>query len=815
MASLTDQIPTVGSGRPIVEPNRQTGGGFLSGLANLASDGIKAYANNQANQARTAEAAREAGGRKVLNEAEIFYNQNKAQQTAEIRAGQAGEYLEFEDIMGGELTDEVRNLRRGQRAVQQGRQSQEAFDIRMEKFITTMNNKFPEYAADLGKYMQARGFSHHTWREAALEDQMVLGGDKAQVDGYSAMVKTATEEGWANLNLTNDQLYQMGVKVTRDKVQAEIAAKASAEARAAAGEKRDNWKFMDNIAKEQMFSAASSSLSASLGGLVDTLQNLVIGADSNDAAYARLQSSADDVDMLFDKGGEHIIQRYVAQGMDADTADKLRKQVADRKQAVKDIFYGSSSRFEQRNRAFKSMQTDYGMSAEKALPFYMFAKRVVGAAGVEGIFGGDISSALSPELKKKIESEVQNWDPTNVNEGMDILAMIGNLAKGNIQLSDIRQDQLTGDVMRGLNAQVVQNSKNILDPEPDNPEEWNTFLNSLGHISVAGLEFTPATKDLKALNWTLGAITNDRHLNVLTMALKNPEYASKARPVMLAGRQATAKVLEVTRTTAPGSRLTTNKNGVFLPPTLPKDTTVPMMDETGMAGAFDKGRSYRPEDKEAADIMNRSVNYLASTAALDPQYKGYSHQELVLHYSGVKRLQPKTEGEKPPADINQSIDAFETQLRVMSNDISDNLPFQGPNQAKWEPVAHAAAERFGVPKKVASFLFGQESGWNPDIGQTKIDNNGDGKPDSSAVGIGQFIESTGREFGLVGDGFDHRGDAEKSINASMNYLSKLYKRFGNWEQALNAYGVIDRRNFKSDKDYQSVINRARAAISGD
>jgi membrane-bound lytic murein transglycosylase D len=59
-----------------------------------------------------------------------------------------------------------------------------------------------------------------------------------------------------------------------------------------------------------------------------------------------------------------------------------------------------------------------------------------------------------------------------------------------------------------------------------------------------------------------------------------------------------------------------------------------------------------------------------------------------------------------------------------------------------------------------------------------------------AVGLWQFIPSTGKNYGLKQNWWkDERSNVILSTDASLNYLEKLYKQFGTWELALAGYNA--------------------------
>lgn len=94
----------------------------------------------------------------------------------------------------------------------------------------------------------------------------------------------------------------------------------------------------------------------------------------------------------------------------------------------------------------------------------------------------------------------------------------------------------------------------------------------------------------------------------------------------------------------------------------------------------------------------------------------------------------------------------------------------------------AASKQSGVPLSILLAQGAQESGFNP----TAVNPQGVYVPGvglEHAEGIAQFLPSTAKQFGI--DPFKPK----QAIMAQAKYDAQLYKQYGTWGQALDAYGT--------------------------
>jgi hypothetical protein len=835
--ALTATLNDVNSNAKIVQ-TPGSGSGFLGGLASFGSALIGAAgAADARDESKKTRAAINDAAQAELDRFSV----------AQAELNPVGEPATVEQVLPVGVKESADKLVKTQQAAKQGSIPATAVSLRFESTIDELFRLHPERKAEIVQYYQSRGLDHYIFRDvkAAMAEQQNEITQRQQAE--NAMYDAGAKAGLFDPSTTSrHEGILLGQQWMQKKTQFDMAKEQINLAKTQAELDELTRKKTLEMGNRNVTQALIGDADIRVGQLVQATSALALeaGNDPSGLKWNEFKKTLPAIQQGIQTAKMAAVTQARLAGADDSTVKAVESYYDQQMEGMTRLYTGDLSRDKINQSILSGMQTQFGIAAAQAFPLWNQLAKLPGMANaLPLLFGGDPAHQLSKEQQQAIQKELSGWSPASP-DGLYHIQRAADILRGDLKLAQLNPES-AAKIIGTVNTAVVGGAKAINDGDKT-VATAKPFLTGLEQLSDAAFTLTPGV-DPKSQLKAARMLGDQEAMNALVALAKDPQNAVEAVQVVVSARASAQKGIMVAKSGnwevgTPGSMMKLvwdDKNQIVKQVLDEQAYKAYVTSVTALrSGHGTPGRSARQMDMDAQvaqvqsreQIMKRGDPLLAQRAQTINKYLDVMTRLSPVDPSVPAGLTPALvrkaaflgEPLDQAAKAAGKVDPFEQRLKALEQQ-AVNVNMQtiqnagdDRNRQRYEPIAHRFADRYGVPREVMSFLVGQESGWDAAVGQTRIDNDGDGKPDSSAVGIAQFTRGTAKEYGLIDDqGNDFRTDANKSLEAAAKYLSDLYKRHGDWEKALKAYGVIARSNFKSEDQYASVLNRARQAIQGE
>lgn len=721
MARLTDQLSGVNSGKGIVDPGPASPSG-LGALAEFASGATKVFSQVMTDREERQSKAVKNELAQGIFDIQTGANRSLSQETATTpsivnSAVPAIAPLDAE-LQGGpdssftvpqEAVSAASELNRMQKGVQQGRVSQAAYDMQLERLQAEFFQKYPDQRAEIAAYFQGRGLDHYMFR-AFREDKAAY---ENEVEAKNAADRTQFDYAAARGLVTSNTSLEDGARIGREAMAAQAQIEAAKERATALREDQRLAREEREAGLRQAGQEAVNGVIAQIGVSVQPLMDqtaLAISAAGTDAerqtvlAEYKTQALA-----ALAVAEQRAYVEVAAAGGTEDARKAVREMFGAYRESVNTLYTAS---FEANTMAVKNMQAAFNLTAGRAAPMYSRVVSLIGQPAANALFGDPQGFAqLAPEVVEAVKREMNGFDPTSERGTVSLARMIGYM-RGEVGLKDLAPNE-AAQYVRTSGAALVANQRAVLGGDTSAVRPWMT---NYANMAEAMVELAPTTVSAGGLKTATGFVATPQARQALDEARKaDPEYGAA---LTQASRAASARGLKIARDHLPDSGIFKSR---FNESTGRFEATLSRADYDrwrgeqgqveGVAAAFgaapglassqrvqtfeEMRQQVPPELRDKLTVLNANLEHLIQTDKYDPAIpSSITPKERRAMYA-MERVpegmrSTNADGTTQQGEWDKIVNNLDTEIRnVIVGTVSREIPRPGsgspsdPNSLDW------------------------------------------------------------------------------------------------------------------------------------
>ena len=528
MASLTDTLASINSGKAIINPGPASPS-VVGALADAATAAIPGVVEIGRERDRRTERQKQEERERALDEFEGEAFRIRTGQTAQQTVAVEPEFTQTgpapfaPELEGSGLPSDVISVTdeavRAQRAAQQGRVPAARADLQLEALVDGLMRKYPEQRAEIAQYAQSRGLDHYMFRAFKADQDMLTVEAEARRQALSYQFTVAGQSGIDTSTMSLEQGAELGRQIINERnEQAAITARLTA-----ARENRrldiEEQKILGEQAADELVSSITSETAIAMTPLLE--QTVVaIAAAGTDPERQRIVGERKTAIL----GGlviaeNRAIAAVAAAGGSQAQVEAVRTQYKGYRDSVDMLFTES---FEQNKVALDNFAAATGLQTVQALPIYTGMVRLLGQSATNALLADPTTGLLNmdPTIIEAVKNELKSFDPTTPAGTMSLARAIGYM-RGDIKLRD-----LTGtEAQTYINMNAAAHQGNQAAVLAGNTAAITPWMETYGNIIEAASELPMRGTRIESIGRSAGLYATPAARRALDEAIKaNPEF---------------------------------------------------------------------------------------------------------------------------------------------------------------------------------------------------------------------------------------------------------------------------------------------------